>query len=155
MLFRCDWFDNNPRRTCYPKLYPFIDVNATRRYRKYDPFIFASSATQVVYMKYPNGIRDKSNWRVVVPNKPRHKVHNEFTLPVAFQQDHVSHVTPVNDTIPATLLSHEEDIQVVNEEGPNEGGAEAKRDDDYEYIEDEVVMDHDDSDNDNEIEDDD
>ena len=82
-------------------------------------------------------------------------MHKEFTLPFAFQEDHVSHVTPVNDTIPATLLSHEEDIEVVNEEGANEGGAEAEWDDDYEYIEDEVVVDHDDSDEDNEIEDDD
>ena len=82
-------------------------------------------------------------------------MHKKFTLPVAFQEDHVSHVTPVNDTIPATLLSHEEDIEVVNEEGANEGGAEAEWDDDYEYIEDEVVVDHEDSNEDNEIEDDD
>jgi len=82
-------------------------------------------------MKYPNGIRDKSNWWVVVANKPRHKVYNEFTLLVAFQEDHVSHLTQVNDIIPATLLSHEEDIQVVNEGGANEGGAEAEWDDDY------------------------
>jgi len=52
-------------------------------------------------------------------------------------------------------VSHEEDIEVVNEEGTNEGGAEAEWDDDYEYIEDEVVVDHEDSDEDNEIEDDD
>jgi len=106
-------------------------------------------------MKYPNGIRDKSNWWVVVPNKSRHKVNNKFTLPAAFQEEHVSHVTSVNDTIPTTSLSQEEDIEVVNEEGANEEGAEAEWDDDYEYIEDEVVVDHEDSDEDNEIEDDD
>jgi len=38
----------------------------------------------------------------------------------------VSHVTPVNDTIPATLLNEDEDIEVVNEEGANEGCAEAE-----------------------------
>ena len=53
-------------------------------------------------------------------------MNNEFTVLVAFQEEHVSHVTPVNDTIPATLLSHEEDIEVVNEEGANEGGAEVE-----------------------------
>ena len=130
-------------------------MNATQRYRKYDPFIFATAATQVLYMKYPNRIRDKSNWWVDVPNKPRHKVHNEFTLPVAFQEDHVSHVTPVNGTISATLLSHEEDIEVVNEKGANKGGAEVEWDDDYEYIENKVGVDHDDSDEGNKIEDDD
>ena len=82
-------------------------------------------------------------------------MNNEFPLPIAFQEEHVSHVIPVNDTIPTTLLSHEEDIQVVNEKGANERGADAEWDDDYEYIEDEVVVDHEDSDEDNEIEDDD
>ena len=67
----------------------------------------------------------------------------------------MSHVTPVNETIPATLLNEEDDIEVVNEEGANEGGAEAEWDDDYEYIEDEVIVHHVDSDEDNEIEDDD
>ena len=151
MMFRCDWFNNTPQGTRCRKLYPFVEANVTRRHRKYDPFIFAGSTTQVVCMKQPNGIRDKSNWWVVVPNKPRHKVNNEFTLPVAFQEEHVSHVTPVNDTIHATLLSHEEDIEVVNEEGANKGGAEAEWNDDYKYIEDEVVVDHEDSDEDNEI----
>ena len=61
IFFRCDWFDNTPRGTCCPKLCLFVEVNGTRRYRKYDPFIFATSATQVMYMRCPNGIRDKSN----------------------------------------------------------------------------------------------
>ena len=54
---------------------------------------------------------------VVAPNKPRQKVNNEFTLPVASEEEHVSHVTPVNGTIHATLLNEEEDIKVVNENG--------------------------------------
>ena len=54
MMFKCDWFDNTPQGTRCPKLCPFVEVNATRRYRKYDPFIFVSAATQVVYMKYLN-----------------------------------------------------------------------------------------------------
>ena len=61
----------------------------------------------------------------------------------------------MNDTIPAILLNEEEDIEVVNEEGANEGGAKAEWGDDYEYNEDEVVVHHLDFDEDNEIEDDD
>jgi len=38
-------------------------------------------------------VRDKSNWCIVLPNKPRYKVNNEFTLPVAFQEENVSHMT--------------------------------------------------------------
>jgi len=43
VLFRCDWFGNAPRGTHCLKL---------------------------VYIRYQNGKRDKSNWWVVVPNKP-------------------------------------------------------------------------------------
>ena len=128
-LFRCDWFDNTPRGTRSPKLCPFVEVNATRRYKKYDPFIFAASTMQVVYMRYPNGIRDKANWWVVVPNKSRHKVNNEFTLPVAFQEEQVSHMTPVTDMLPATLLNEEEEIEEVNEDVPAERSEEEEWDD--------------------------
>ena len=133
-LFRCNWFDNTPRGTRSPKLYPFIEVNATRRYKKYDPFIFAASAIQVVW--YPNGIRDKGNSWVVVPNKSRHKVNNEFTLPVAFQEEQVSHMTPVTDTIPATLLNEEEEIEEINEDVPAKRSEEEQWDDNDDDTED-------------------
>ena len=58
-------------------------------------------------------------------------------------------------TIPTTLLNEEKDIEVVNEEGANEGSAQAEWNDDYEDIEDDVDIHLEDSDEDNEIEDDD
>ena len=76
---------------------------------------------QVVYMRYPNGIRDKSNWLVVLPNKPRHKLNNEFTSPIVFQEKYVFHVTLVNETIHTTLLNEEDNIEKVNEDDANEG----------------------------------
>ena len=54
-------------------------------------------------MRYPNGIKDKSNWWVVKPNKPRHKVNNELNLPATFQEEPMSLVAPVNEKIPTTL----------------------------------------------------
>ena len=78
---------------------------------QYDSFIFTISVTQVVYKRYPNRIRDKYNWWIVVPNKPSYKVNNKFTLLVAFREKDVFHVLSVNDTIPLTLLNEEEDME--------------------------------------------
>jgi len=68
----------------------------------------------MVYMRFPNRIRDKSNLWVVVPNKPRYKMNNEFTLPVAFQEKHASHITSMNDTILVILLNEEQGIEALN-----------------------------------------
>jgi len=87
-------------------------------------------------MRYPNGIRDKINWWVVVPNKPKHKVNDEFTLPVAFQEEQVSHMTPVTDTLPATLLNEDEEIKEVNEDVPAERSEEEECDDNDDDTED-------------------
>jgi len=82
-------------------------------------------------------------------------VNNKSTLAVAFQDEHVSYVTPMNDTIPATLLNEEEEIKEVSEDGANEGSEEEEWDDDYEDTEDEIDVHLKDSDEDNKIEDDD
>ena len=63
VLFNCEWFDLDvPRGLRYPKFIPYPEVNHTRRYRKFDVFIFANTATQVVSVKYPEGISGKVNW---------------------------------------------------------------------------------------------
>ena len=72
ILFLCDWFDPTiPRGTRYSKLNCTYEVNFHRRYNKYDPFILADVAYQVVYLPYPQGVPDKSNWWATFPNKPR------------------------------------------------------------------------------------
>ena len=90
-----------------------------------------------MYIRYLNRIRDKSNGRVVVPDKPKHKLNNKFTLPFVFQEEHVSHVTPMSDIIPITLLN-KEDIEEVNDDDSNVGSEEEEYDDDYKDIDDEI-----------------
>ena len=51
VLFLCDWFDpSNPRGTRYSRVNRTYEVNHTRRYAKYDPFIIADVAYQVFYL---------------------------------------------------------------------------------------------------------
>ena len=57
-------------------------------------------------------------------------MNNEITILVAFQEKHASHMIPVNDTIPATLLNAEEDIEEVNKDGADKGSEKEEWDDD-------------------------
>ena len=62
VLFKCDWFDPTPNTgTKVHRQYRIVDINNKRRYSKYEPFVLASQATQVVY---PSKHRDKNNWWV-------------------------------------------------------------------------------------------
>ncbi|XP_021626203.2 uncharacterized protein LOC110625022 [Manihot esculenta] len=60
VLFKCDWFDPTPNTgTKVHRQYRMVDVNNKRRYSKYEPFVLAFQATQVVYASYPSKRRDK------------------------------------------------------------------------------------------------
>ncbi|KAM3199828.1 hypothetical protein P3L10_032188 [Capsicum annuum] len=79
VLFKCKWFD--PTIDVGVKKYDrykLVEINHRRRYKKYDPFIFAMQATQVCYVPYPSKKKDKEDWLVVLKVKPR----NVIELPV-------------------------------------------------------------------------
>ncbi|XP_043815296.1 uncharacterized protein LOC110620971 [Manihot esculenta] len=72
VLFKCDWFDPTPSTgTKVHRQYRIIDINNKRRYSKYEPFVLASQATQVVYASYPSKRRDKNDWWTVMKVKGR------------------------------------------------------------------------------------
>ena len=104
ILFNCEWFDPDvPWGLRYPKFTPYPEVNHTRRYRKFDPFIFADTATQVVYLKYPEGVPGKANWWVAIPNKHRGALEDKDNLELAYQQLGIT-TTNVDNVIATTLL---------------------------------------------------
>jgi len=44
------------------KQYKLVEINHTRKYPKYDPFILASQVQQVYFTPYPSTKRDKNAW---------------------------------------------------------------------------------------------
>ncbi|KAG2286502.1 hypothetical protein Bca52824_046106 [Brassica carinata] len=52
-VFYCDWHDNTPDRGVRTDAFGVISVNSRRKLQYYDPFILASQADQVCYIKYP------------------------------------------------------------------------------------------------------
>ena len=76
VLFAYEWYNpTHPGRTHQHNHYKIIEINHTKKYEKFDPFIIAQNARQVYYLSYPR--RCKSNWRVVIKCKPRGRVQLE------------------------------------------------------------------------------
>ena len=58
VLFKCEWFDAVFNRGVrIHKQYGLVEVRHTRRYSKYDSFIFAANAIQVYYLLYHEKIK--------------------------------------------------------------------------------------------------
>ncbi|XP_073119939.1 uncharacterized protein [Henckelia pumila] len=61
--FKCMWFDTHPRlgTRVHPK-YKIVEINRKRSLRYYDPFVFCTQASQVVYLTYPSTKKTISDW---------------------------------------------------------------------------------------------
>ena len=109
VLFNCEWFDATLNRGVkIHKQYGIVEVCHTRRYSKYDPFIFAKNAIQVYYVPYPQNIKEKNNWWIVIKTKPRGTVDDRYTLELAYQ-DETTLVDFVANDDPLEPLRDEED----------------------------------------------
>lgn len=73
-LFDVDWYDPTPAGTRKHEQYEMIDINHRRRYRKYEPFILATQARQVVFVEYPSLKRDKADWLAAIHIRARSRV---------------------------------------------------------------------------------
>lgn len=78
MLFECDWFDvpggtTNKSRGYNKDKYGIVDIDTTRFRFSDEPYILATQAEQVCYVKHAK----KTNWCTVLRMKPR----NLFAMP--------------------------------------------------------------------------
>ena len=63
VLFNCEWYD--PTRlggTRKRNHYKIIEINHTKRYEKFDPFILTQNARQVYYLPYPKRCKSTRRW---------------------------------------------------------------------------------------------
>ncbi|KAL0667546.1 hypothetical protein Bca4012_030250 [Brassica carinata] len=73
-VFYCDWHDNTPDRGVKTDAFGVTSVNSRRKLQYYDPFILASQADQVCYIKYPR-VRNKDDpWVTFTRLNPRGRV---------------------------------------------------------------------------------
>ncbi|GAB2284036.1 hypothetical protein Dimus_039639 [Dionaea muscipula] len=69
-LFNCKWFDPL-RGVNVDKHYNMVEINHTKKYRKYESFVMAEQAGQVYFTSYPRKNNSKANWLAVCKVKER------------------------------------------------------------------------------------
>ncbi|KAG5414720.1 hypothetical protein IGI04_002287 [Brassica rapa subsp. trilocularis] len=79
-VFHCDWHDNTPDRGVRTSAFGVTSVNSRRKLQYYDPFIFASQADQVCYIKYPRVRNRDDPWVTVTRLNPRCRVQGSSEL---------------------------------------------------------------------------
>jgi len=138
VLFNCEWFDPFiSQRLCYPKLTLHRKVNHSCRYKKFDPFIFTNTATQVVYPKYSKGILGEASWWVAAPNKSRASLKSKDYLERGYQGNKMRSMN-VDNVIAAMLV---DDTALLHEVDEHDEGESHHGEDDYdndEYKEEEL-----------------
>jgi len=69
VLFKCEWYNPSPQGTKIHVKYGIVKVQSSRKYRKYDPFIFVKQVEQLYFKSYPDTCHDKYDWMVVIKTK--------------------------------------------------------------------------------------
>jgi len=96
-----------------------VEVHHCKRYLNYDPFILATNAIQVYYMPYPQKIKEKVDWWVVIKTRARSMVDDQYTLEVAYE-DGLSNTKYVsNDELLSQLRDDEGGYEVVENDVQN------------------------------------
>ncbi|KAL1189319.1 hypothetical protein V5N11_014322 [Cardamine amara subsp. amara] len=75
IVFKCNWYDPVFGRGVMVNKFGVTSVNTSRRLQYYDPFILASQAEQVCYIRYPRVTRRSDPWVTVTAITPRGRIY--------------------------------------------------------------------------------
>lgn len=106
VLFKCEWFDptlNHGKRIHDQS--GIVEIRPSKKYEKYDPFIFAQQAVQVYYAPYPASC-DENDWMIVIRTKARNTIDDRSIEANhrAYQGDEIEEIKPMsidNDELPS------------------------------------------------------
>ena len=122
VLFECDWYDPTPDGTRMNETYEMVDVNPKNKYKKYEPFILATQARQVVFVDYPSTrTGNKGDWVAAIHIRARSKVEycqRDESITNSYQEEDVDGqaARPVNAPDDNPLL-HEDEFVDLDIEG--------------------------------------
>jgi len=161
-FFYCEWFDPSRDGTRVNLRYNIVELEMSKRYRPFDPFILANNVRQVYYVPYPafQSI-DKNGWCVAIQTKPRGRIEsNEVEEDIPYQVDEMSHAHEIIEVESVSTLHdfdgapEELEGEIQEEDGEEEEEEEDEEDeDDQEEEEEEEEDDDDDDDDDDEYDD--
>ncbi|KAL0649592.1 hypothetical protein Bca4012_092283 [Brassica carinata] len=90
VLFKCDWFDPTINRGVRYSKFGVVDINATWRYNKVEPYILASQADQICFIPYLRIRQSEIFCLAVIKVTPRGRVLTDEQPPL--QEDVVNEV---------------------------------------------------------------
>jgi len=93
VLFKCDWYDPTSGRGVRKNNLGVIDVNANRRYAKFEPYCLASQADQVCFLPYPRIRERRERWLSVIKVNPRGRIIVGEIADVAMQAERVAEMS--------------------------------------------------------------
>ncbi|XP_021748715.1 uncharacterized protein LOC110714491 [Chenopodium quinoa] len=70
ILFKCSWMDCGKGMNIHEQ-YKLVEVNHTKKFPKYDPFVLSYQVGQVYYAPYPSLKRDRFQWWAVFKTQER------------------------------------------------------------------------------------
>ncbi|XP_010542099.1 PREDICTED: uncharacterized protein LOC104815415 [Tarenaya hassleriana] len=120
VIFNCDWFDPTIGRGMRRNGSGGFDINLSKKYSKYDPFILSSQADQVCYISYPTSKRRRDHWRAVIKIQPRGVVREEEgSTDIPFQERRIDDDIGQQFRITYSqneqlVVSNEEDVEYDN-----------------------------------------
>ncbi|KAL1203509.1 hypothetical protein V5N11_009870 [Cardamine amara subsp. amara] len=75
IVFKCHWYDPVLGRGVQVDQFGVTSVNSSQRLEYYDPFILASQADQVCYIRYPRVTRQADPWLTVTAINARGRIY--------------------------------------------------------------------------------
>ena len=70
-FFKCDWFDPTVDGGVRYSKFGVLDINAARRYNKFEPYILTSQAEQVCFILYLRIRQSEISWLAAIKVTPR------------------------------------------------------------------------------------
>lgn len=125
VLFKCFWFDTRKWMQVHPKN-GMVQIKHKSRASKDDPFILASQAQQVYYLRYVSATREHKQWWVAMKSNARSRVdwsHMQNVDPKSlntediFQEEQQPPPVGVNPTIHVDIVD-EGNFVIVEQEEP-------------------------------------
>ncbi|XP_021736214.1 uncharacterized protein LOC110702775 [Chenopodium quinoa] len=154
ILFSCSWMDCGKGMNIHEQ-YKLVEVNHTKKYPKYDPFVLSYQVSQVYYASYPSLKRDRVQWWVVFRTQARLVIDAPVDLEFLQGPSPQVHATlcPPNDIPDYELDSDDDDddgfiISSDEEEEESIGSSDSDEEEDIDVFLDDTSDSNNDSDND-------
>ena len=142
VLFKCDWYDPTSGRGVRKNNLGVIDVNANRRYAKFEPYCLASQADQVCFLPYPRIRERRERWLSVIKVNPRGRIIVGEIADVAMQAERVAEMSvPTESTENILHIDPDNQEAEVIVDASTEGSVSEEDEFDAETDEDDITND--------------